>query len=81
MRHRFWRAPTGITVGWFHLKLGDRGSRHCSCRSVRSPPWKTNGAARTFLAPMHLAVEAVLVPGLRGTAPARESADAKGRQS
>lgn len=42
---------------------------------------ETNAAARTFLALMHVTVAAVLVPGLRGTVPARGSADAQRRNS
>ena len=42
---------------------------------------ETSVAARTFLALMHVAVAAVLVPGLRGTVPARGSADFERRQS
>jgi hypothetical protein len=42
---------------------------------------ETSAAARTFLALMHVAVAAVLIPGLRGTVPARGSADTERRQS
>ena len=42
---------------------------------------ETNAAARTFLALMHVAVAAVLVPGLRGTLPARAMVDTERRQS
>ena len=42
---------------------------------------ETNAAVRTSLALMHVAVAAVLVPGLRGTVPARGSADPERRQS
>jgi hypothetical protein len=42
---------------------------------------ETNGAARTFLALMHVTVAAVLIPGLRGTLPARRMVDTERRQS
>lgn len=41
---------------------------------------ETNTAARTFLALMHVAVAAVLIPGLRGTASAHGSSDVERRQ-
>lgn len=40
----------------------------------------TNTAARTFLALMHVAVAAILIPGLRVTAPAHGSPDVERRQ-
>lgn len=42
---------------------------------------ETSAAVRTFLALMHVAVAAVLVPGLRGTLPARGMVDTERRQS
>jgi Family of unknown function (DUF6069) len=42
---------------------------------------ETDAAARTFLALMYVTVAAVLIPGLRGTVPARGSADTTRRQS
>ncbi|HEX5993561.1 MAG TPA: DUF6069 family protein [Jiangellales bacterium] len=42
---------------------------------------QTNAAARTLLALMHLAVAAVLIPGLVATVAARRAADPEWRQS